>query len=360
MPVTIREVAHEAGVSAATVSRILTGHRAEVFPEATRRRIEEAARRMGYRPNLAARSLQTQRSFLIGVLINASNSTIATDFLRGVQIVLATGDYSPVVFSHADCAEQDQCLRRCADRRVDGLIINAMHDTQGSFDMAHFESLLPAELPVIEVFGRFLAGVPSINIDNEATGRMATRHLLDLGHRRIAMLTHDRYLLGKGKRAAAHFDAWDRYCGYETAMQSAGLEPLVVTHPISGEIDVTEQFVEGGRTALDLLLAHADRPTAVVCYNDFETYGLVRRARELGFFLPERLSAVGFGDMDHSRIMAPALTTIPVPAFEVGRRAAQALLDRIEDRRVESALIESELAVRESTARCEERTKDEG
>ena len=193
----------------------------------------------------------------------------------------------------------------------------------------------------MEVFGRFVPGVPSINIDNATVGRASVRHLLDLGHRRIAMLTHERYVLGRGKRVASHFDAWERYLGYEASMQAAGLEPLVVTHPISGEVDVEEQFVEGGIAALSLLLSHPARPTAVVCYNDLQAYGLVRAARLAGFYLPERLSTVGFGDMDHARIMTPTLTTVPVPAFEVGRQAAQALLERIDDRTVESKLIES-------------------
>lgn len=247
MAVTIRQVAEEAGVSPATVSRVLTGHRAEVFPEATRRRIHAAAERLGYRPNMAARSLQMNRSFLIGVLVNASNAAIYADFLRGLQGALSAGNYSPIVFSHGDCDEQDKCLRRWIDRRIDGLILNAAHDARGEFDLTHFRSFVGPEIPVVEVFGRFVPGVPSINIDNAAIGRAATRHLLDLGHRRIAMLTHERYVLGRGKRTPVHWDAWERYLGYEAAMQAAGLEPLVVTHPISGEVDVIEQFVEGGR-----------------------------------------------------------------------------------------------------------------
>ena len=377
MPITLRQVAAEAGVSIATVSRILTGHKAEAFPETTRRRIVDVAHRLGYRPNMAAKSLQMRRSFLIGILFNAANALLSSDFLRGVQAVLhgdrCSGEYSPIVFSHADSGEQADCLRRCLDRRVDGLIINASHDAAGGFDTPRFAALIQRGLPVIEVFGRCLPGVPRINIDNLTAGRKSVQHLLDLGHRRIGMLTHERYLLGRDAQrthlaprddqhhaerdeymraghVSIHWDAWDRYRGYEAAMRAAGLEPLVVTHPIAGEIDVAEQFVEGGRAALDALLAHPARPTAVVCYNDLEAYGLVRGARQRGVPLPERLSIVGFGDLDHSRVMTPALTTMPVPSFEVGRQAAQALLARIDERPVESALIEMELVMRESTA----------
>jgi LacI family transcriptional regulator len=349
MAVTLRQVAEQAGVSAATVSRILTGSRAELFPEATRRKVHAAAESLGYRPNLAARSLQKQRSYLIGVLINASNATISTEFLRGVQTVLNSGDFSPIVFSHTDCAEQANCLQRCIDRRVDGLIVNASHDEMGRFDTSGFKAYLERGAPVIEVFGWFLPGVPQINVHNVAAGRVATEHLIALGHRRIAMLTHERYQLGRNEESGLHFDAWDRSLGYEEAMNTTDLEPLVLTHPITGEIDVSNQFVEGGVAAYSRLLAHPEKPTAVVCYNDLEAFGLIRAARLQGDVITERLSLVGFGDLDHSRIIVPALTTVPVPAFEVGRRAAQGLLDRIEGCEVESALIESEIVIREST-----------
>jgi LacI family transcriptional regulator len=313
-------------------------------------RVHTAAQRLGYRPNLAARSLQMNRSFLVGVLMNASNASISTDFLRGVQTALKTGDYSPIVLSHANCDEQTDCLRRCIDRRVDGLIVNAAHDADGRFDTGQFVAALEQGTPLVEVFGRFVPGVPHVNIDNVAAGRTSTQRLLDLGHRRIAMLTHERYVLGKGDRAGMHFDAWDRFLGYEAALREAGLPPLVFTHPITGEVDVAEQFVSGGVEALEALLAHPAEITAVVCYNDLEAYGLIRAARSKRIPIPERFSVVGFGDLDHSRIIAPALTTVPVPAFEVGRQAAQALLNCINEQPAQGALIETEFVVRESTA----------
>jgi LacI family transcriptional regulator len=303
---------------------------------------------LGYRPNLAARSLQKQRSYLVGVLINASNADISSEFLRGVQTVLNSSDFSPIVFSHADCGEQTNCLQRCLDRRVDGLIVNASHNAEGRFDTADYMSCLGHGAAVIEVFGRFIPGVTQINVDNLAAGRNATEHLIALGHRRVAMLTHERYLLGRGVETGVHFDAWERYSGYETAMKAAGLEPLVFTHPIAGEIDVANQFIDGGAAAFDALLAHPARPTGVVCYNDLQAVGLTRAARLTGAMITDQLSVVGFGDLDHSGIAVPALTTVAVPAFEVGRRAAQALLDHIDGKPVESALIESEIVVRES------------
>jgi LacI family transcriptional regulator len=167
------------------------------------------------------------------------------------------------------------------------------------------------------------------------------------------MLNHERYLLGKGESATRHIDAYQRFCGYEAAMRKAGLEPVVVTHPIAGEIGVTQQFIEGSVMAFQKLMSHPARPTAVVCYNDHEAYGVIRGARLSGTVIPERLSVVGFADLELSQIVAPALTTVPLPAFDIGCRAAQALLERIEGRPVESALIESEVVVRESACASE-------
>ena len=329
---------------------ILAG-RGQRYSIHTREKVLAAAKALDYRPNPAARSLQQQRSFLIGVLINASNALISTEFLRGVQAVLNSGDYSPIVLSHADCEEQANCLRRCADRRVDGLIVNASHDSSGQFDTSQLAAVVEHGAPVIEVFGRFIPGVPQFNVDNVAAARMSVEHLLGLGHRGIAMLTHERYVVGRSRQAADAFDAWERYCGYETAMYAAGLEPVVLTHPISGEVDVAQQFVDGGLDAFDALLNHPAKPTAVICYNDLEAFGLLRAARLKGISISEQLSVVGFGNLDHSRIIVPALTTVLVPAFEVGRRAAEALLDCLDEQPVESALIESEIVVRESSGK---------
>ena len=167
---------------------ILAG-RGQRYSVHTREKVLAAAKALDYRPNPAARSLQQQRSFLIGVLINASNALISTEFLRGVQAVVNSGDYSPIVLSHADCEEQANCLQRCADRRVDGLIVNASHDSSGQFDTSQLAAVVEHGAPVIEVFGRFISGVPQINVDNVAAARKSVEHLLGLGHRRIAMLS---------------------------------------------------------------------------------------------------------------------------------------------------------------------------
>ena len=348
MSVTRKDIAKHTGLSPSTVGMILSG-RGERYSDATRKSVLSAAEELNYRVDPAARSLRLNRSFLLGVLMSAGNAIIVTDVLRGIQDALGEGDYAPTVFSHRDGREQAECLRRCVDRRVDGLIANVAVDSDGKIDRARYEALASHPIPVVEIFGRFLADTIKINVDFQAAGRMATEHLLALGHRRIAMFTHAKYRTSASRGAGRHFDAWERYLGYEQALRTAGLEPIVVTHPLSGEVDVEEEFFSGGHQGLGELLNHPAQPTAVVCYNDLQAYGLIRAARVESVPLPERLSIVGYGDKDVSRITTPALTTLRIPAFEVGHHAAATLLRLIDNRPCDDQLIASRLIVREST-----------
>jgi len=348
MSVTRKDIAIHTGLSASTVGMILSG-RGQRYSEATRTRVLEAAEELNYRVDPAARSLRLNRSFLLGVLINAGNTGIAAEFLRGVQNALIDGDYAPTVFSHGNRDEEAESLRRCIDRRIDGLVANIAINPHGEAQLARYAALDAHDIPVVEVFGRFLPGVTKVNVDYEAAGRAAARHLIDRGHRRIAMLTHHRYTASADRAAGPHYDAWERYCGYRECMLEAGLEPVVVTHDLSREIDVDDEFYHGGEVSLRVLLAHPARPTAVICYNDLQAYGLIRAARQQQIDLPRQLSIVGYGDAEVSRITSPALTTLKIPAFEVGRSAAATLLELIEKRTVEDQLIQSKLIVREST-----------
>lgn len=361
MATTRKDIAEHAGVSVSTVGMILGGN-GERYSVRTKRRVLEAAEKLDYRPNFAGRSLKTNRSFLIGVLTYSGNSFITGDFLRGAQKALAGGDFSPIVFSHDNADEEADSLRRCLDRRVDALVVNVAVGADGKTNAPQYRQLIERGIPVVEVFGRFIPEAPNANVDNVAAGRDATQHLLTLGHRRIAMLTHARYDTTKGLGAGTHFDAWRRFLGYGEALDAAGLEPIVITHPLTDQQDdrnVAEQFFRGGERALDTLLDHKTKPTAVVCYSDFQAYGLVRAARTRQLDIPKQLSVVGYGDSDLAPLVDPALTTLRIPAWQIGRRATQFAMEMIEDSQLgESALVSSELKVRGSTVSLDERVNE--
>lgn len=348
MAVTRKDIAKYTGFAPSTVGMILSG-RDDNYNEETCKKVRRAAKELDYTPDMAARSLKLNRSFLIGLLLDARNTWLAAEFLGGVQSRLAGSHCLPVVFSHGNSEEQCEGLRSFMERRVDGLIANVALESDGTVDRRRYDALQERGLPIVEVFGRSLRGVASVNIDNVAATRDAVRYLAQRGHRRIALLTHDRYRLSQEEHGGRCFDAWERYLGYERAVREAGAEPLVFTHPISGEIDVQEEFVAGAAAAFEKIIAHPSAPTAVVCYSDYQAYGLIRAARVAGVALPERLSIVGYGDCEISKVTSPMLTTLRVPAREVGRRAAQVLLRRqFEEPTAEGISIASELIERES------------
>jgi len=204
----------------------------------------------------------------------------------------------------------------------------------------------------VEVFGNFLEGVPAVMLDNFKAGEESTRRLLSLGHRRIAMLTHDRYSRSRETGSGLHHDAWERYQGYAKVMEDMGLKPMVFTHPLSGDLaNAGNDFLEGGVAAAGEIISHPSRPTAVVCYQDSQAFGLLRGCRLRGVHVPEDLSVMGFGDKEFAALTNPPLTTISAPAFEVGREATMQLLALLEGRGpVEGALLGGTIVERASLA----------
>ena len=245
MRVTRKDIAARSGVSISAVGMILNGN-GKHYTEETRRKVREAAEALDYRPDISARGLRMSRSFLIGVSVFESNASLMTSLMRGVQRGLRDGEYSALIYSHGSREEELECHRRCADRKVDGMIINPGVAADGSADtkMSYLNSI-GRNVPVVEIFGRTVEA-PAVNIDFRAVGRVAVEHLLALGHRRIAMLTHDRYRAASATGFGRHADAWHRFEGYCQALAGAGLEPLVFTHPVQGEFETDPDFFDGG------------------------------------------------------------------------------------------------------------------
>ena len=349
---TLKDIAKSVGVSVPTVSLILSGNGARYRPE-TRQAVTRAAKRLKYRPNMAGRGLRQKKSFLLGTLFYGVNSAHMSDFLRGVGAALAGNEYAPVVFSHDTPEEEADHLSRCQHRRVDGYIVNLAVAPDGRTAAAAYGPLLKKKVPVVEIFGRFLKGAIQVNVDNAAAGRLAAEHLLAQGHRRIAMLTHGAYDAARATGVGPHFDAWEHWQGYASAMREAGQEPLAITHPLVEAESYQEQFFRGGVECLAALRAHPARRTAVCCLSDQHGAGLLRACRAAGVAVPGELAVVGFGDTELSRVTQPALTTFRMPAWEVGFEAARRLLALTRGETPGSVLLEPELLVRESVGGAE-------
>ncbi|MEO5715169.1 MAG: LacI family DNA-binding transcriptional regulator [Luteolibacter sp.] len=343
MRITRKDIAKAAGVSASTVAMILSGSGGR-YSAATRRLVMETAEALGYQKSIVAKALQLRRSLLIGVLFSEVNAAHAPGFLRGVQSAIAGTDYSPLIFFTNSEAEQTACFDHCVERRVDALLVNCTIDAGNSHLEAFAERVRGLKVPVLEIFGSFLSGAPQADIDNASAGATGVAHLVELGHRDIALITHSRYT-----NPVLHHDACDQAEGYQMAMIAAGLKPVIVTMDFDYEHLSFEGFVKAGVESLAQLVALTPMPTAAICYSDLMAYGLNRACRARGMKVPEEFSILGNGDLLLSAVVNPPLSTMRLDSFQLGLEGARRLLVSIDSAPLESVKVKPELLLRQST-----------
>lgn len=327
---TLLEVARAAGVSAATVSRILNG--GARVSEAKRAAVEAAIAALNFKPNALAQSLKRGRSLTFGVLTQSVDSPFFAETLLGIEAALVGTGYEPLIASgHWNPQEEADRLRRLLARQVDGLIV--LFGKLSNDELQRFALHVPVVATGHELRSpRALA----FRLDNELGGYMATRHLLDLGHRDIAHITGD----------LAHADAVDRLAGYRRALAEAGV-------PYDERLVVQGNFKEpGGVMAANRLLDAGVPFTAIFAANDQTAYGAHLALYRRGIRVPDDISLIGFDDLPSSLYTTPPLTTVRQPMFDVGRLAAQALLRMVEGEPATlDELPELSLVVRETTRR---------
>lgn len=324
--VTIRDVARLAGVSPATVSRVLSGSGHPVR-EATRRRVLEAAERLAYYPNHLARSLLRRQTGVVGLLVPDVSNPYYGAILRGVEDVAHQHGLTVMLCNtDRDPAKQRRYLRTLLEYRVDGVVVAGGTVTPEDLRM------VDRRVPLVAV-GRHPADVPCVRVDNVKAGRQACRHLLELGHRQVGCLAGP----------PASLTSRDRVQGYREALRQAGVQPRE-------EWVVWSEFTaQGGYRAARELLSRC-RVTAVVAGNDQMALGAVRALWELGLRVPRDVSVVGFDDTAVAAVSVPALTTVAVPTYELGRRTLELLLGLRTGRCPRPLVLSTELRVRESTA----------
>lgn len=327
--ITVLDVAREAGVSPSTVSRILNGT-ARVTSD-KRQAVERAIRKLNFKPNLFARSLKTGTTMTVGILTQDVESPFYGRAMKGIEAGLAGTGYAPIIVSgHWNAAEEAERVRLLMARRIDGLVILTGHldDRQ----IAEFARHQP-----IVVTGRQLDApqVRAFALDQEAGGHLATRHLISLGHRRIA------HIAGPGD----HTDATERRAGYERALREAGL-------PVLPELVAQGDFLEsGGLLAMNRLLDSGQPFTAVFAANDQTAFGARMAMYRRGVRVPDDVSIVGVDDLPGAAYATPPMTTVRQPIYEIGLAAASALLSLLGHPVPEVAVPPLELVVRETTRR---------
>ena len=338
-PVTLRHVADEAGVSVTTVSRILNGRETGVpIRDETRQRIVAAAAQLGYRPNLLARALRGSRSSLLGVIVRDIADPFHIQVLRGLNTVARDRDYR-LFLGYVDYRPDEAAIygSMFEQSHADGIVI--IGDIQGGD--ATLDALADHHRYVVGITDRIARRrVPGIYVDNAAGTRLAMDHLWGLGHRSIVCVADER--IAEGPLRASQYEDYMREHGVVDAARV-----YYTTQPDP------EPSYRLGRE----LLATIDRPggpTAIYAASDTLAIGLLQAAFQLGIAVPQRLSIVGFDDIDVASFTIPPLTTVDQSGEEMGRIAAKLILGMIEGDRssgeVEDVIYPPKLVVRQSTA----------
>ncbi len=343
--ITIREVAKASGFSAATVSIVLNNAPlARYIPLPTKRRIERAAKHLGYRPNVLARFLRSNRSHTVGVMVFDLYDPFCTPTLRGIENSLYQASYLPILTDvHNQRSRFERYLEMLLDRRVEGLIVVA---NWLFVDIDLLADLEKRNVPAA-IIGRGLQtdSISSVMVDNEAGAILALEHLYSLGHRKIAFIRGPKMLT----------DTAPRWRGIRSFAHSAALHidsRLVVELPDSH--DPNSGF-EAGFRLTEELLRRKRRFTALMAFDDLTAIGAIRALAKAGVRVPEHCSVIGFDDVAPAALVVPALTTVRQPLEAMGGAAVGVVLEGINaaiEKREFSAShrkVAPELVVREST-----------
>lgn len=330
--VTLRDVARAAGVAAPTASRVLNDDPTVQVREDTRRRILRAARDLGYTPNSVARSLRGSRAGAIGLVMHDLDSPINVAVLKGAQSRCAEAGHVTLLADARDLEEDQGQLRTFLARgRLDGVILQTGYG-EGDDLVEQVANTLPAVL----VNSEQSDVAPSVALDDVAAARLATEHLLGLGHERIAFI-------GGPVRSPS---SERRERGYRQALEAPGLTATVIP---------ATWTAEGGTTAAQELVGLDPRPTAVVVANAITAAGVLSAFRDAGVSVPGDVSVVGIHDPWFVAHLPVALTTVRMPLFMLGRVAADMLFETLDGGSpAADVFIEDpapELVVRRSTAR---------
>ncbi len=324
------DVAHAAGVSDATVSRVLSGY--EFVRESTRNRVMEAVERLGYVANLQARTLAGGRSRIIGLLVpNLGNSYIGT-IARGIDQALEHANYDLLLYtSHRHPSKESLYVSAITNGLTEGLLLIAP-----LVPAAYLDALREKNFPYVLIDQvDDTADSPVVESTNWQGAYEATRYLIQLNHTRIAFI--------KGTLAVR--SAVDRLHGFKAAMKDCGI-------PVSEELIIDGDFLPqpSYESTKRLLQSVNPLPTAIFASNDLSAFGAIDAIRECGLHIPDDISIVGFDDIPQASIVYPKLTTVRQPLEEMGQVAVKLLLERIEDQTLppQRVTLETEFVIRDS------------
>ncbi len=327
----IKDVAKKAGVSVATVSRVLNNN-PNVKPH-LKESVLDAMKELQYRPSGIARSMRNQSVPVVGLIISDIQNPFFTSMVRAVEDKALENGYTVLLCNSDEDPEKEQLYINVLSReRVAGIIIIPSHESC-------CEGLKNLNIPIVIVDRRLnVINTDRVMLDNVYGSKVATRHLIELSHKRIG-------LVGAPLNVSVGVD---RRQGYVEALEEAGL-------PVDESLIAIGNFKEeGGYQAAKRLLELPDRPTALFPVNNLMTMGTLQAIYEFNLKIPQDVSIIGFDDMPWLSLINPPLTAVRQPVYQIGAEAAEILFDRIEgnlDAPIKTIVLRPELVVRSSTAR---------
>lgn len=328
--VTIYDIAKAAGVSKSTVANVLSGKGS--VGESTRQRVLSYVRELGYRPNELARSLYSHKTFTIALVLPTIVNPFYPEIVEAIEIMASQREYQTLFCNtRGDFALGRLQMERMRSRWVDGYVIMG-----SSMDIADIREYFQQGLPIVLCDWQENESpleMPMVSVDFYRAGQLAAQHLLDLGHRQLAVIVDEP-------------QQTLRLEGFRSVLEAAGV-PLA-----SESIQRGDSLLESGYAAAKTLLASQRPPTAIFATTDWMAFGAIEAVLEAGLSVPQDISIIGLDDIHVSAHLRPPLTTIAVPKAQLAKEATELLLQQINGEEVLSAshLIEPYLVLRQSTA----------
>lgn len=327
--ITMRDVAELAGVSKATVSHVINETR--FVEDSTKERVKLAIKELGYRPNVAARSLTTQQTKIVGYIVSDVTNTFFAEIMRGIEDVLMSKDYSIMVCNTNEVLEREEYyMDILLTQGVDGIIAAATSQNWKSLNEAS-----KLNIPIVLLDRTFDNAIaPYVGVNNKQGAYLGTKHLIESGHTDIGILSGFQRLSTMRERLD----------GFEIALDEFGLS-------IRDEWSLSSPLtIEDGTKKIKKLMSLDKRPSAVFICNNLLSLGALMGLKEMGLKCPDDVAIVAFDDHPWAKVSNPPLTVVCQPTYEIGKMAAQKLLQALDNPQanIPSAIFNCELVVRES------------
>lgn len=339
------DISRRVSLNPASVSKILSGHPG--YSEETRQRVLAAARELNYRPNLTARGLKGNKSFLIGVMDDKVNTELLPGLLGGVQAAASQQRYAPLVFVHENGAMQDENLGVCLDRQVDGLLVTVHVKPDEAVHTGALEPLLERKFPLIELHGSCLPGVPNVRFDYRAAGRLTVAHLIELGHRHLTVFPHEQRGVRKPSNLFWYRQEFMDGCQEEALAHGA---ELVAARPINVAERSDLAWKNAAQQVVKQILNARHPPTAIVCMGTVEAVSVLHALEEARIKVPEQVSLITHCPYGIESFLAHPVTEVRHSSREVGIAAVNNLFALMEGQSVGDVLIAPELIEGRTTA----------